>query len=128
MTEVPPVYSSGNAQLRRIYAATGCKTQTELAALLGIRQSSVSVARKQNKVPDKWLVQLSLMGLDLEWILTGKGPRYLPALLEEKEGESSECRPSDRATIRNLLYCFPLDDLKAELQRRRANTDNDEDD
>ncbi len=124
MAEVPPVHSRGDEQLRRIYEATGCKTQVDLAALFGIRQSSVSIVRRQNKIPDKWLVQLSLMGINLGWVLTGKGPRYLPELPEQEEGKADDRRPPDRVIIRNLLYCFSLDDLRAELRRRRASPAN----
>ena len=123
MPEVSPARSSVDEQLRRIYEATGCKTQIDLAALLGIRQSSVSIARKQGKIPDKWLVRLSLMGISLEWVLVGKGQRRLAELPEHKEsepGRPGKPRPPDRVVIRNLLYCFPLDDLQAELQRRRT--------
>lgn len=136
MSETPPAYFSGvNKQLQRIYEITGCKTQIDLAALLGIRQSSVSFARKHAKVPDKWLIQLFRMGINPEWILTGNGSRYLPAGLssDQEESRPEEPRPpQDRVIIRNLLYCFPLDDLQAELQRRKAsataNDDTDSDD
>ena len=120
MAEIPPVRSSAAEQLRRVYEVTGCKTQVDLAALLGVRQSSVSIALKQGKLPDKWLVRLSLMGISLKWVLTGKGPRRLPERKENEPDKPGKPGPPDRVVIRNLLYCFPLDDLQAELQRRKA--------
>ena len=64
--------------LERIHAATNTRTQTELAALLNIRQSSISDAKRRNAIPSDWLVKLlRTRGLNPEWILTGQGSQYL---------------------------------------------------
>ena len=42
----------------RIRVATQTRTQTEVAKLLGIKQSSISDAKKKNTVPDGWLITL----------------------------------------------------------------------
>ncbi len=39
------------AQMERIKVATGKRTQIELADFLGIRQSSVSDAKRRGKIP-----------------------------------------------------------------------------
>ena len=62
----------------RLYEATGCRTQIQLAKLLEIRQSSISDAKKRDSVPAEWLVKLlRLKGINPEWILTGLGPKKL---------------------------------------------------
>ena len=62
----------------RLYAATGCHTQVQLAKLLEIRQSSISDAKKRSSIPAEWLVKLlRLKGVNPEWILTGLGPKKL---------------------------------------------------
>lgn len=59
----------------RIQAATGTKTQTDIAKLLGIKQSSISDAKKKNTIPDGWLVTLyRTCGLEPDWILYGQAP------------------------------------------------------
>jgi phage repressor protein C with HTH and peptisase S24 domain len=59
----------------RIQAATRTRTQTEIASLLGIKQSSISDAKKKNTIPDGWLVTLyRSLGLEPDWILFGQEP------------------------------------------------------
>lgn len=52
--------------LDRVYEAAGCRTQTELAKFLGMRQSSISDAKKRGKIPSDWLLTL--------WRKTGINP------------------------------------------------------
>ncbi len=72
-----------DAAYARICEVCGVKTQTELSAYLGIRQSSISDAGRRNAVPAAWLLTiLSRERVNPAWILTGEGPRYLvPASL-----------------------------------------------
>lgn len=59
----------------RIQAATRTRTQTEIANLLGIKQSSISDAKKKNTIPDGWLVTLyRSCGLEPDWVLYGQDP------------------------------------------------------
>jgi hypothetical protein len=59
----------------RIQTATQTRTQTEIANLLGIKQSSISDAKKKNTVPDGWLITLyRTCGLEPDWILYGQEP------------------------------------------------------
>lgn len=67
-----------NAAFERITAATGARTQVQLAELLEIRQSSISDAKRRQSIPDAWLVALlKKFNLNPDWILTGQGERYL---------------------------------------------------
>ncbi len=62
----------------RIYQATDCKTQAELAKLLGVQQSSISDAKRRNSIPSDWLIALFLeRRINPIWILTGKETRFL---------------------------------------------------
>lgn len=64
--------------LDRVFETAGCRRQTDLADLLGIKQSSISDAKKRNAIPAEWLVKLlRLKGINPEWILTGLGPKEL---------------------------------------------------
>lgn len=64
--------------MNRVFEVAGCRTQVELAKLLGIRQSSISDAKKRQTIPAEWLVKLlRLKGASPEWILTGLGPQKL---------------------------------------------------
>lgn len=69
--------------LDRIKDSTGARTQVELAAVLGIRQSSISDAKRRNSVPSDWYLKLfRKYGLNPDWLAMGRGPQYI----KTKEG------------------------------------------
>ena len=62
----------------RIKMATNCRTQMELAAVLDIRQSSISDAKRRNTIPGDWFMKLfERFGLNPDWLKQGAGPMYL---------------------------------------------------
>ena len=62
----------------RIQDVTGCGTQQELAAFFEVRQSSISDAKKRERIPDGWLlVLLKKLSINPEWILHGGSIKYL---------------------------------------------------
>lgn len=66
--------SDFESQYRRIFEATGCHTQVELAELLGIRQSSISDAKRRRTIPAEWLLKIfDKKGISPDWIRTGVG-------------------------------------------------------
>lgn len=89
----------------RILSATGFKTQTELAELLEVKQSSISDAlSRRSAIPGNWLVTLTeKYALNPRWIKTGQGEQFLqPA--------------DDRPLI--TLKDYSMEALLAELGRR----------
>ena len=98
------------ARLRRV---TGCRTQTELAKLLDIRQSSISDAKRRGAVPPEWLLKLlRLTWTNPDWILTGLGPEKLsPA------SEGSSTKVLYVATVKPPKECSSQE-LVNELVRR----------
>lgn len=72
-----------DAAYARICEVCGMKTQTELSAYLGIRQSSISDAKRRMMIPAAWLLTLlTREGVNPAWILTGGGSKFLvPASL-----------------------------------------------
>lgn len=63
---------------QRILEATGLRTQTEVAAMLGVRQSSISDAKRRDSIPAQWLLTLlDKYALNPIWVRSGEGPRYL---------------------------------------------------
>lgn len=62
----------------RIRCATNARTRTELAAVLEIRQSSISDAKRRNSIPSDWYMKLfEKFGLNPDWIKNGTGPMFL---------------------------------------------------
>lgn len=62
----------------RIKLATSTRTQVELADVLGIRQSSISDAKRRNSVPADWYMKLfEQFGLNPDWLKKAHGPMYL---------------------------------------------------
>lgn len=72
-----------DAAYARICSVCGMKTQTELSAYLGIRQSSISDAKRRMMIPAAWLLTLlTREGVNPAWILTGEDSKFLvPASL-----------------------------------------------
>ncbi len=114
------------ARLARVFEATGCRTQLELAEMLQLRQSSIADAKRRGKIPAEWLVAiLSRFGVNPEWITTGAGPKYLvPSDKSTDLGRAGDSFPSARAgnaeTLGKVLRCFSIDDLLRELERRKG--------
>lgn len=62
----------------RVMEAAGAETQMDLARRLGIRQSSVSDAKKKKRVPSSWILSLCIeSGWNPRWIVSGEPPRRL---------------------------------------------------
>ncbi|OQY50064.1 MAG: transcriptional regulator [Desulfobacteraceae bacterium 4572_87] len=58
----------------RVTAATGIRSQTELAAVLGINRSAVTQAKKKGTIPANWVLGLSRkFGLNPDWLERGAG-------------------------------------------------------
>lgn len=75
MLKINPMFE---AQMARIHEATNTGTQCELATALGIRQSSISDAKKRNALPPGWLVTLAMdYNVNPNWIISGEGGRYI---------------------------------------------------
>ena len=97
-----------DCQMRRVFAVTGARTQVELAALLGLKQSTIANSKKRRNVPDRWLIQLLCrFNVNPAWVLTGKGQRYLIAAKDSQGREAMEI-------VRNL----PTRVIVEELLRR----------
>lgn len=64
-------------RLGEAFCIGGDLTQVKLAEALGIRQSSISDAKRRSSIPSEWLVKaLEVGGVDPNWIRTGLGPKY----------------------------------------------------
>lgn len=58
----------------RVAAVTGIRSQTELAATLGINRSAVTQAKKKGSIPANWVLGLSRkFGLNPDWLEKGIG-------------------------------------------------------
>ncbi len=62
----------------RVKFSTNIKNQTDLANIVGIRQSSVSDRKKSGIWPIEWAYKIGKeYNLCTEWILTGEGPKKI---------------------------------------------------
>lgn len=63
--------------LERLLQAAECRSQLELADLLGIRQAAISDAKRRGIIPADWLHFLQkTKGIRPDWILSGTPPQY----------------------------------------------------
>lgn len=115
-------------QFERLFEAAGCRTQTELADILGIRQSSIAVAKRRNRLPSDWLLKLlRLRSINPDWIIFGSGPKFLLPSdgldLAEIIQEPISLRGLDGLIMQRILGCFRARDLQTELVRRKKKGD-----
>jgi hypothetical protein len=105
----PDDRAAWRAAYQRICDVTGRATQVELAEELGIRQSSISDAKRRASLPASWLLTiLQRYQVNPHWILTGSGCKYM--------------LPSDSTTKIQLDSHIGVlrDELRAELVATRV--------
>ena len=62
----------------RISNATGIRSQTQLASILGVNRSAITQAKKNRSLPPAWILLLSRkFGLNPEWIENGAGEKHI---------------------------------------------------
>jgi len=63
---------------QRVSETTGIDSQSKLASTLGVNRSAITQAKKNNSIPDKWILHLSrVFGLHPDWIERGVGEKFL---------------------------------------------------
>lgn len=78
---------------RRMLEFTGAKTQTQMAEILGVRQSSISDAMRRGALPGGWLLTLlERYGANPDFIKTGIGE---PFLIPSPDREGIQRKPLD---------------------------------
>ena len=132
MTESLPLHEALEddiqVQLARVFNIAGCRTQVELAEVLGIRQSSIADAKRRGRIPPGWLITLlRSRGVHPDWITRGARPKFLIANPGSEDGDAAQDSLSghdaETPLIRKLLRCFSLRDLAGELARRQMASD-----
>ncbi|MEF2144227.1 MAG: helix-turn-helix transcriptional regulator [Desulfovibrionaceae bacterium] len=85
---------------QRLCETTDIRTQSDLARELGVGRAAVSLSKKKDALPARWILDLSIKyGLDPRWLETGKG-RPRPAMPEAGEEEDDfERIPKVRARL-----------------------------
>lgn len=62
--------------LTRLKQALGVTTDTALAKALGIKQGSISGAKKKGSIPPSWIIGVATdTGVSADWLLWGEGPK-----------------------------------------------------
>ncbi len=75
----------------RVLEAAGAETQMDLARRLGIRQSSVSDAKKKKRVPSSWILALCVDGgWNPRWLMSGEPPRRLVVAGADPEADGRD--------------------------------------
>ena len=63
---------------QRISEATGISSQTRLASTLGVNRSAITQAKRNDSIPDRWILHLSkIFGLNPDWIEKGIGEKLI---------------------------------------------------
>lgn len=94
--------------LKRFFEAAECRTQVELAEFLGIRQSSISDAKKRGVIPAEWLLTLwRKKGVNPDWVLTGECGKFVQTtgsgVTDPPVVYVTERRPPDECSAQELV-------------------------
>ena len=114
------------AQFERLKKASGVETDTAFASFLGLRQGSISGAKKKKQLPHAWFFQVAeKTGVSSDWLFWGRGPMQIPSDLEHEEGikEKTECSDallSTAPTDRNLAKLEHELDMERKERRELA--------
>jgi len=86
---------------RRLCSETDIRNQSQLARELDVGRAAVSLAKRKNAVPARWILDLSArFGLNPLWLEQGKGlPRPGASVVVEEEGPCYEQVPKVRARL-----------------------------
>ena len=106
--------------LQRFFEAVECRTQAELAEFLGIKQSSISDAKKKNDSSRLASHCAAEKRNQTDWILTGQGARMLQScdgmgMVVPLHVPVLEIRPPEECTMEELMV---------EIFRRASKTIN----
>ncbi len=103
--------SSFDETFKRIQLATNTKTQMELAEVLGIKQSSISDAKRRGSVPADWYMKLfEKFGLNPHWLKQGTEPICLATgvdyepLEESIRGLAEDSAPYGDLAVKSVLF------------------------
>ena len=127
------------AQYMRVFAAAECRTQTQLADILEIRQSSISDSKKRKSIPSDWLVTLfEKMRVNPEWVRTGVGPmrlgipetrEVLPHVVRIREVRPpAECTSQELVTelVRRALEPLDFEEIRKQVANLLSSKNVDE--
>ncbi len=114
------------AQFERLKKASGVDTDTAFASFLGLRQGSISGAKKKKQLPHAWFFQVAeKTGVSSDWLFWGRGPMQLPSeseLADELKGkvELSDAPLPTSSVGKNLAKLEHELDLEREERRELA--------
>jgi hypothetical protein len=91
-------------RMGRIMKELGVRTQVQLAEKIGVRQSSISDAKRRGSLPSDWLLKIwRETGVSPAWILDGEACGHKYAVASDKAGElvnAAEIRAGIEAQVR----------------------------
>ena len=71
---------------KKVSNVIGLRNQNELSAAIGVNSSSITQARKRDKIPANWILQLCLKyGLNPNWLEKDIGPAFIQPVNNAEE-------------------------------------------
>lgn len=101
--------------LERLIIGAGTKNEPGLAIALGISAQSIYNAKKKNKIPPAWGIEIAkTFGVSLDWIFFGRGPMRLGEVQPTSHPQSAQTQLSETA---NAMPCTRCERLEAKMDR-----------
>lgn len=107
--------------LERLIIGAGAKNESGLAIALGISTQSIYNAKKKDKIPPAWGVEIAkTFGVSLDWLFFGRGP-----MRPEKEQPTSQPQPvqAQPSETSSATPCARCEKLEAKLEKVESQRD-----
>lgn len=107
------------AQFERLKKASGADTDTAFASFLGLRQGSISGAKKKRQVPHAWFFQVAeKTGVSANWLFWGRGPMQISDAIDQDDESTAKTEyPREVQTTPTVAQSFSK--LEHELEQER---------
>lgn len=106
--------------LERLIIGAGTKNEPGLAIALGISAQSIYNAKKKEKIPPAWGIEIAkTFGVSLDWIFFGRGPMRPREAQPTGTPQLEQTQPIEPASITPCVRCERLEEELAEERRER---------
>ena len=101
--------------LERLIIGAGTKNEPGLAIALGISAQSIYNAKKKDKIPPAWGIEIAkTFGVSSDWIFFGLGPMRPGEARPTSTPHSEQVQPSETAST---IPCARCEKLEAKLEK-----------
>lgn len=106
--------------LERLIIGAGTKNEPGLAIALGISAQSIYNAKKKDKIPPAWGIEIAkTFGVSLDWIFFGRGSMRPEEVEPTSTPHPEQTQPSETTSITSCARCEKLEAKLEKVEKQR---------